>query len=213
MEKKVENKKLKEQHNASYEKKVDELKFNDKIDDAYTNSIIDKYKKGHKKNQWFNVSGSLTVLFGIICIVTMVIVGIIFASSSDRLRDLAIYDGYDYDSKKSLVTGLCIAIPIIGIFNILIGIKVCSFANYTREMLMAKGTKVVLMGCLQFLIGGFIISILTFVGYFVGRGIDYGAIYYNRIDGYNKKDNQREERYSVKELQAIKEDIFSDEDN
>ena len=35
---------------------------------------------------------------------------------------------------------------------------------------------------LQFLFGGLIFSALTIVGYFVGIGSDYGAIYYNKVD-------------------------------
>ena len=38
------------------------------------------------------------------------------------------------------------------------------------------------MSILQFFFGGLIFVVLTLVGYFLGIGVDYGAIYYNRID-------------------------------
>ncbi len=43
--------------------------------------------------------------------------------------------------------------------------------------------------------------------------MDYGAIYYNKVDTYSNKEWELEERYLNKELKAIKDSIFEDDKN
>ena len=112
-----------------------------------------------------------------------------------------------------------IIIPIIGIISILVGIKILSFSKYSKEELIDHVGKLCGFAVLQFIFSAFIIVLLTVVGYFVGIGSDYGAIYYNRIDrGEASKrladarilyENQLINEYEYK---RIKEDILSDND-
>ncbi len=170
-----------------FKKKADELKFNDKIDDKYTSNVLNKYEKGHQRNRWLAWSGILSILFGIICVVTMVIVGIIFISSAESLQELSKYGQADFDKEKSKVLACAIAIPIMGILSIIVGVKVYGYSNYTREMLMEKSARIMFVAFIQFFVSACIFSLLTVIGYFVGRGIDYGAIYYNRIEKYDPR--------------------------
>lgn len=208
MSNKVKTNSLKDKYSALYNQKADELKFKDVIDDNYTNSVMNKYQKGHQKNKWFVWSGYLSIVFGIFCLFIMIIVGANFISKSDHLKELAIFENYDYEKKKAEVIAVCIIMPIIGILALLVGFKIKSFSSYTREMLMKKTTLVMTFAVLQIFVGGLIFSILTFAGYFVGRGIDYGAIYYNRIEEYSLEGAKKSTNY--KELRTIEDSIFDD---
>lgn len=183
-----------EEINASSFSDIDksDLEVDEKIDDKYTNSVFNKYKNGHQKNHWFTCSASFFILIGIIAVVTMVVVGLIFISSSDALKELAVNGDYDYEAKKTKVIICCILIPIIGIFSILIGLKINSFANLSKDELSKKVGKVMLFSFLQFIFGGTIFAFLTIIGYFMGIGSDYGAIYYNRIEGYNSNSKEKQ---------------------
>ncbi len=195
---------------AQYLEKADEMEFNENIDDNYTNEIIDKYKKGYQKNHWFSVSGIISIVLGIACLVGVVVMGCILLVSSVSFSKFSIYFDLDVEEKKRLLIFVFALLPILGALNIFVGLKVGSFANYTREALMSKTSFIMMVSFFQCIIGGTFICLLTIIGYFVGRGIDYGAIYYNRIDGYNSKDINWAERNSMKELEAIKKDIFND---
>lgn len=197
-----------------YDKKVDELEFNENIDDEYTKNVMNKCLRGHQDNKWMAASGILSILLGAACIITMIIVGLVFVYSSESLHDMAVIDGtVDFEAEKRKVIICSIIIPLIGILNIYLGLKINSFAGYTREMLMRNTGTIVCFGIMQCIAGGFFICILTFIGYLVGRGMDYGAIYYNKVDTYSNKEWELEERYLNKELKAIKDSIFEDDKN
>ena len=202
---KSEKEELKNKTDASYSKKADELKFNDKIDDAYTNKLVNKYEKGHKKNLWFTSSGLLSMIFGALAIVVSIVVAIAFAIKGAQ-------GSYDLDDNRAKLLTATFSVIVYGICSIVIGLKITTFADYTRDMLMAKTLKISFFAILQLFLGGIIFSIVTMVGYFVGRGIDYGAIYYNRIDGYNKNDNKNNGDIE-QELRILKseDNISSDE--
>lgn len=176
-----------EEVSDGFKKKVDELKFNDKIDDKYTSNVLNKYEKGHQRNRWLAWSGGLSILFGITCIITMVIVGMIFVTSAESLQELSRVEQANFDKEKSKVIACAIAIPIMGILSIIVGVKVYSYSNYTREMLMEKSARIMFVAFIQFFVSACIFSLLTVIGYFVGRGIDYGAIYYNKIEKYDPR--------------------------
>ncbi len=197
---------------AQYLEKADEMKFNDKIDDSYTKGVIDKYEKGYQKNHWFSVSGIISILIGVACLVAVVILGVMLLVSSISFGKFAIYFDLDVESKKRMIIASFVLLPILGILNLVIGLKVGSFANYTRENLMNKSSFIMMVSFFQCIVGGLFICILTIVGYFVGRGIDYGAIYYNKIEEYSKSELKRKEDYNMRELSAIKRDIFNDND-
>ena len=197
--------------------KIEDLEFDESIDDKYTSSVFNKYKNGIHQNKWFLASGSLSIIFGIICIIVMAIVGIVFATSSPYLSGWSV--SADFETKKNQVLICSIIIPIIGIISILVGIKILSFSKYSKEELIDHVGKLCGFAVLQFIFSAFIIVLLTVVGYFVGIGSDYGAIYYNRIDrGEASKrladarilyENQLINEYEYK---RIKEDILSDND-
>ncbi len=197
---------------AQYLEKADEMKFNEKIDDSYTKGVIDKYEKGYQKNHWFSVSAIISILIGVACLVAVVIIGVITIFSNLSFGKFAISFDMDVEASKRMLIASFILLPLMGILNLLVGLKVGTFANYTREQLMNKSSFIMTVSFFQCIIGGTFICILTIVGYFVGRGIDYGAIYYNKIEEYNKSELSREENYRVRELNAIKKDIFSDND-
>ncbi len=203
---------LKDPVKAQYLEKADEMKFNEKIDDEYTKGVIDKYQKGYQKNHWFSVSAIISILIGIACLVGVVIIGVMLLVSSVSFGKFSIYFDLDIESNKRLIIASFILLPLLGVLNLLVGLKIGSFANYTRDNLMNKSSFIMMTSFFQCIIGGTFICILTIVGYFVGRGIDYGAIYYNKIDEYNKNELAREESYKIRELRAIKKDIFSDND-
>ncbi len=194
----------KEKENNYFEKKVNELTFDDKIDDSYTNKIIDKYKQGHKPNKWFIASGMISIIFGLVCFLVMAILGISFLAQKATLAT-----EINYESRKKLVEVFCIILPLMGIASILVGFKILKFSHYSREQLMKETALIVTMGFVQMFVSGFVFCLLTFGGYFVGRGIDYGAIYYNKIEGYTKSD---ERSSTAKEFAVIKEDIFGEDE-
>lgn len=197
--------------------KIEDLEFDESIDDKYTSSVFNKYKNGVHQNKWFLASGSLSIIFGIICIIVMAIVGIVFATSSPYLSGWS--TSADFETKKNQVLICSIIIPIIGIISILVGIKILSFSKYSKEELIDHVGKLCGFAVLQFIFSAFIIVLLTIIGYFTGIGSDYGAIYYNRIDrGEASKrladarilyENQLINEYEYK---RIKEDILSDND-
>ena len=199
-------KEFKERTDESYSQKADELKFNDKIDDAYTNKLVDKYEKGHKKNLWFVASGLLSIIFGFLAIIITVIVASTYGVKGVR-------GSYDLDENKTKLLTISLVMIIYGLCSLAIGAKIATLANYTREMLMKKTSYIVVLAILQLFLGGVIFSIFTLVGYFVGRGIDYGAIYYNKIEGYNKNNRPKSEDLET-ELQILKSDenVNSDQD-
>ena len=129
MDKKAEKaKQVEEMKNSDdFKRKADELKFNDKIDDKYTSNVLNKYEKGHQRNRWLAWSGVLSILFGIICVVTMVTVGIVFLTSAESLQDLSIHGQADFDKERSKVLICAIVIPIIGILSIIVGVKVYGY--------------------------------------------------------------------------------------
>ena len=165
----------------------EDLEIDKNIDDKYTSSVLDRYKNGHLTNKWFTWSGVLSILFGVACIVIMIIVGIVFVSSSEYLKELASQQKYDYDAEKTKVIICCIVIPIIGIIGVLVGFKIKSYANYSKEDLIEHLVSIICFSILQFFFCGMIFVVLTLIGYFVGIGSDYGVIYYNRIDNASQK--------------------------
>ncbi len=181
----MEKNREKEVEQSDFKKKADELKFNDKIDDKYTSNVLNKYEKGHQHNRWLVCSGVCSVLFGIACIVTMITVGIVFLVSSETLSEMSILSSVDFDEKKTQIIACCIAIPVMGILSIVVGVKVYSYSSYTHEMLVDRAPAIMFTAFIQFFVSAFIFALLTVIGYFIGRGMDYGAIYYNKIDKYD----------------------------
>ena len=159
-----------------------DYEIDEHIDDKYTSSVFEKYKSGKTKNSWFVWSGYLSVAFGVLCIVAMAVIGIIFAASSESLKQMQMNEGFDYDGARNNVIICCIIFPIMGIISIIVGLKIKSYGYYTKEELIDHVASIVGMSILQFFFGGLIFVVLTLVGYFLGIGVDYGAIYYNRID-------------------------------
>lgn len=197
--------------------KSEDLEFDECIDDKYTSSVFNKYKNGIHQNKWFLASGSLSIIFGIICVIVMAVVGIVFATSSSYLNGMA--TSSDFETKKNQVLVCSIIIPIIGIISILVGIKILSFSKYTKSELVDHVGKLCGFAVLQFIFSAFIIVLLTVIGYFVGIGSDYGAIYYNRIDRgeapkrlADAKILYENKLINEKEYRRIKEDILSDSD-
>ena len=197
--------------------KSEDLEFDECIDDKYTSSVFNKYKNGIHQNKWFLASGSLSIIFGIICVIVMAVVGIVFATSSPYLNGMA--TSSDFETKKNQVLVCSIIIPIIGIISILVGIKILSFSKYTKSELVDHVGKLCGFAVLQFIFSAFIIVLLTVIGYFVGIGSDYGAIYYNRIDRgeapkrlADAKILYENKLINEKEYRRIKEDILSDSD-
>ena len=159
--------------------KPEDLEIDEHIDDKYTSSVFARYKNGESKNKWFLWSGYLSVGFGVLCVISMAILGIVFVFRSGELRQDTTYD---YDGSRTKILASCIVVSIIGIIGFIVGLKVKSLASLTQEELIEHVWLIVGVAILQFFFGGFIFVILTIVGYFVGIGSDYGAIYYNRID-------------------------------
>ena len=199
--------------------KKEDFEVADAIDDKYTKHLFDKYKSGEKnKNNYFTISGILSIVFGVICIVTMIIVGIVFISTVDHLKELAANGQLNFDKKKSQVIICCIIIPIIGIFSILIGTKICKFAKLKRKELPAHAIKVMTFAVLQFFFGGLVFSFLTIIAYFMGIASDYGAIYYSRIDKGDITEKQlknaklyyQNDLINDKEYENLKQDILND---
>lgn len=198
--------------------KPQDYHVDENIDDKYTKNFLAKYQKGEKTNKWFTVSGILSIVFGIVCIVAMIVVGIVFLSSIDYLKELALNGEADYEKKKSQITVACIVIPILGILSILVGIRICKYAKYTKSELSAVAVKIIFLAIAQFFIGGIIFCFLTIIGYFMGVSTDYGAIFYNRIDKgdltekqlHNAKLYHQNELINDEEYQDLKRDILKD---
>lgn len=152
-----------------------DLNFDENIDDKYTSEILKKHQNGNVKNKWFSCSGILSILFGVLCILSIIIAGISFIASKG-----------DDDYRNKIV--ICsIVFSILGILSILVGIKIKSFSRYDKAQLIDHLGTIVAFIVLQFFFGGMIFAFLTLAGYFVGIGSDYGAIYYNRIDNLSQK--------------------------
>lgn len=164
--------------------KPEDLEIDEHIDDKYTSSVFARYKNGNSKNKWFLWSGYLSVVFGVLCVISMAILGIVFAVRSGDLRQDTTYD---YDGNRTKILISCIIVSVVGIIGFIVGLKVTSFASYSQEELIDHVWLIVGVAILQFFFGGFIFVILTIVGYFVGIGSDYGAIYYNRIDNSSEQ--------------------------
>lgn len=188
-----------------------DLEFDENIDDKYTSTFIDKYKNGQTKNKWFTWSGMLSILFGVACIVAMIVVTIRYLSIGDTLEDV----------QRKTITVCAIIFPIIGLLSIFIGLKIKSFTHFVKDDYSKKLCTIVLFIILQFLFGGFIFAFLTIVGYFTGIGLDYGAIYYNRINVNSSKQRQladakamyQNELIDYEEYQTLKRNILNNEED
>ncbi len=167
-----------------------DLEIDKNIDDKYTHSALNKYKKGFSKNKWFSWSGALSITFGVACIVIMIIIGSIFVMSSERFLSWIGKESADYESEKVKIITCCIVVPIIGLIAIGVGMKIKSYERYTKEKLIENLFSIFLFAILQFIFGGLIFVVLTIVGYFTGVGSDYGVIFYNRIDRGPQKDKE-----------------------
>ena len=181
---------------SSSQIKASDLKIDENIDDKYTNTVLSKHANGTMKNNWFVWSGGLSIAFGIACIVAMLIVGIVFVFSTERLQGMSGIGNYDYDAEKNKILICSIVLPIIGIISIIVGAKIFTYSRYTKEALIDNLGKIIFVTVLQFIFGGVITVALTLVGYFVGIGSDYGVIFYNRID----KSEQRQKLVDAKIL-------------
>ena len=148
----------------------------------------------------------MSIIFGFLAIIVTVIVTSTYGIKGVR-------GSYDLDANKTKLLTIALVMIIYGLCSLAIGVKIAALANYTREMLMKKTSYVVVLAIFQLILGGVIFSIFTLVGYFVGRGIDYGAIYYNKIEGYNRNDRPKSEDLET-ELQILKSDdnINKDQD-
>lgn len=199
--------------------KPEDLDMDETVDDKYTSSVFEKFKNGQTKNGWFTWSGILSMVFGVLCIVSMVILGIVFAVQSDSLL-AQVAHGYDYDGTRTKVIVCIIVFTIVGIIGFFVGLKIKSYANYTKEQLIESLGAVIGMSVLQFFFGGLIFVVLTLVGYFVGIGSDYGAIYYNRIDNSSSQKRRLAEAkkmyedgiISYAEYQSLRQNILRDVD-
>jgi len=201
--------------------KEEDFVVDEKIDDKYTKNLFERYKTGeNKNNKWFTASGILSVAFGIICIVTMIVVGIVFASTIDQLKELAVSGQLDFEKRKMEIIVCCIVIPLAGIFSILTGLQICKFAKMKKEEISSKSIKIFLFAAVQFFIGGVIFSALTIVGYFVGISSDYGVIFYNRIDKgdsiekqlHNAKLYHQNNLINDEEYENLKQEILKDKE-
>lgn len=222
----------KEKHNIKEETKEElrdflpgkirpeDLEIDDNVDDKYTSSVFARYKKGRQKNKWFLWSGYLSVAFGVLCIVTMLIVGIVFASRSGTLKHEQLLGRYDYDGTRTKIIISGIIVPLVGIASIFIGLKIKSYSALSQEELIDNVWSIAGMSVLQFFFGGLFFVVLTFAGYFVGIGSDYGAIYYSRIESNSLqqrklKDAQRLYNngiISMEEYQRLRNKILQDID-
>lgn len=192
--------------------KPQDLEFNKNIDDKYTSSFIDKYKSGKTTNKWFTASGILSILFGITCIFVMLIIIFKFIANKGSNVD------YDAEKKKIIISG--VVVFVVGILSILIGCKIKSFSKYIKDDYVKNLGTIILFIILQLLFGGFILAIFTIVGYFAGIGLDYGAIYYNRIEESSSKSKRieelkqmyREDLIDFEEYQRLKDEILDQEE-
>lgn len=201
--------------------KEEDFVVDENIDDKYTKNLFEKYKGGQKiKNAWFTYSGGLSIAFGIISIITALVVGIVFLATAEQLKQLALAGQLDYEKRQMQVTICCIVLPIIGILSILIGSVICSFAKYKKKELPQNAIKIMTFAVLQFFFGGLIFSFLTVIAYFMGIGSDYGAIFYNRIDQGDITEKQLKDAklyhqnklINDKEYENLKKNILNDKD-
>ena len=158
--------------------KEEDLVVDEAVVDNYTSSVFERYKSGRVKNKWFLWAGTLSIIFGINAVLIMAVITIIFVVRSDLL----VGSQSDYNFVRNQIIISSIVITIVGIIAILVGAKVKSYSKYTKEKLIDHIVSFSFVCVLQFIFGGIFPVILTVVGYFVGIGTDYGAIYYNRID-------------------------------
>lgn len=156
----------------------EDLVVDDAVIDSYTKTVFERYKRGMVNNKWFSWSGYLSIIFGVLAILIMAIVAIVFVTR----EDLILSPQDDYNSVRNKIIISSIIVPIIGIIAIIIGIKIKFYSKYSKDKLIDHITSFSFMCALQFIFGGIFPVILTVIGYFVGIGTDYGAIYYNRID-------------------------------
>lgn len=158
--------------------KEEDLIVDEAVVDNYTSSVFERYKKGLIKNKWFAWAGGLSIVFGVLAILIMAVVAIVFLTK----EELILSPQDDYNTVRSQIITSSIIVPIIGIIAILVGIKVKSYAKYSKDKLIDHIVSFCFVCALQFIFGGIFPVVLTVIGYFVGIGTDYGAIYYNRID-------------------------------
>ncbi len=197
--------------------KPEDLEIDENVDDKYTSTIFERYKKGEQKNNWLLWSGYLSIAFGVICVISMAILGIIFASMSESLKQEQINGTYDYDGTRLKVIICCIVFSIVGICSFLIGLKIKHYSHLSQEEMIDKVWEIIWISILQFFLGGVFTVILTLVGYFVGIGSDYGAIYYNRIDNKSKCYKKLQDAknllnngiISYEEYQSIRQEILN----
>lgn len=156
----------------------EDLRVEDGVIDSYTSSVFKRYKKGLIKNRWFLWSGYWSIVFGVLAILSMAIVAIIFVVRDDLI--MSPQDNYEDVRNKIIISG--VIVPIIGIISIIVGAKIKSYSKYSKDKLIDHIISFSFMCAMQFIFGGIFPVFLTVVGYFVGIGTDYGAIYYNRID-------------------------------
>ena len=124
-----------------------------------------------------NLKKARLTIGGVIAFLTIIIIAIVFAVK----RELIVGDG-NFESVRTKIIISCIVVPIIAIISIIVGAKIKSYSKYSKARLIDNVVSISVMIVLQFLFGGLIFSALTIVGYFVGIGSDYGAIYYNKVD-------------------------------
>lgn len=195
---------------ASYLEKAEELEFNENIDDKYTNELIEKYKQGHQKNHWFSASGIISIILGIACLVGVVGIGFTLLISSISFSKFAMEFSLDVEEKKKILITAFALLPILGFLNIWIGLKVGKISDFTKEMLLDRTGYIFGLIFFQAIVGGIIFCFIPIVGYFIGRGVDYGAIHYNYIDEYGKELGWGPD-YRYHELEAIKNDIMQEQ--
>lgn len=180
----------------------DDYEIDENIDDEYTSSIFESFKNGDNQNKWFLASGYLSIIFGAICFVCFVFVGI------EGLKQLQMQSSYDFDEKRIKFILACVILPIVGFLGIFTGVKIKSFADYDSEKLAENLTSLIFYAILQFLFGGVLTAILTVVGYFVGIGQDYGAIYYSRLEDFPDRQSRLAEAKKMYEQGLIDEEEY-----
>ncbi len=196
--------------------KEEDLHVDEAVVDKYTRHVFNRYKSGLVKNKWFIWSGALSIVFGVLAVFSMAVLTIIFAVRSDLL----VGKQSDYDIVRNRVLISVVVITLVGIISVFVGCKIKSYSNYKKEKLIENVVSISFVCFLQFLFGGILTVILSFIGYFVGIGTDYGAIYYSRIDNPSslsrrladaKRLYQRGE-LTQKEYEALKQSILRDGD-
>lgn len=154
----------------------EDLTIDENIDDKYTNKVLNKYKYGKVKNLWFFASAVISIVFGIACLFSMLII------AWHYLINGAVTNA----SERSKIVIITIVFSVCGLISILVGMKVASFSNFKKEQCNAHLGEIIAMGLLQFFFSGVIVVIFTIIGYFSGISSDYGVIFYNRLDSSGK---------------------------